>query len=69
VTVAIKGDFLVERFASDVQVRRRARIVPEQPKGAKRSHLITAEDGRKYVTGWVYAPGIRQGRAVAWATD
>lgn len=67
--VVIKGDFLVERFTSDGQVRRRARLVPERPEGAKRDLPLTAEDGRTYITGWVYAPGIRQGRAVAWVAD
>lgn len=67
--VTIEDGYLIERFSRSGRVRRRARIVPIQPEGTKYNASVTTEDGRKYITGWLYPPGIRQGHAVAWLVD
>jgi len=66
--VVIEGEYLVERYGSG-RIRRRAQIVPARPGGTRYDASVTTEDGRKYITGWLYPPGIRQGRAVAWPAD
>lgn len=68
-TVTIEDGYLIERFSRSGRVRRRARIVPIRPETTKYDTSVTTEDGQKYITGWVYPPGIRQGRAVAWPAN
>jgi hypothetical protein len=63
-SVVVEDGYLVERFSGGRL--RKAQIVAERPEGASHSLSVTTEDGQKYRTGWFYAPGIRQGRAVAW---
>jgi hypothetical protein len=67
--VTIEDGYLVERFSRSGRVRRRARIVPVRPVVTKYDVSVTTEDGQRYITGWVYPPGIRQGHAVAWPVD
>lgn len=67
--VVIEDGFLVERFSRSGRVLRKAQIVPKQPKGTLYNLSVVTEDGQRFRTGWVYPPGVRQGRAVAWPAD
>lgn len=67
--VTIEDGYLIERFSRSGRVRRRARIVPIRPEVTRYDVSVTTEDGQRYITGWVYPPGIRQGHAVAWPAD
>jgi hypothetical protein len=67
--VFTEGGFLIERYSRSGLIRRRAQIVPARPRETKYDCMVTTEDGRRFMTGWLYPPGVRQGRAVAWLVD
>lgn len=65
-TLHIRNGFLVEVFGGG-RAPRRARIVAAQPEeGRIRHNGTTRAGGRRYALAFHFAPGINQGRAVAW---
>jgi hypothetical protein len=67
--VFTEDGFLIERYSRSGLIRRRAQIVSVRPHKTKHDCMVTTEDGRRFMTGWLYSPGARQGRAVAWLVD
>lgn len=43
-----------------------ARIVEAPPENVERDVKVTDRDGVAYRLGWVWKPGIRQSRRIAW---
>lgn len=64
--IQIRGDFVVETYPQSSEVRRRARLLDSEPAGRLLPEAPVTVNGIRYAVAYHFAPGIRQGRAVAW---
>lgn len=65
-TLAIRDGFLVETFPRSGRVHRRARLLQQAPEGHTQRDAPVTVDGCQYEVAFLFEPGVRQGRAVAW---